>query len=157
MTKRKTAAEKAETTQGRPSKYKPEFCDKAEEYLQAHQDAYGERLEVKLPTIDGFAIYLEVTKPTLYDWEKEYPEFSYALGLIRKEQKERCLNNGLSGSYNATIAKLILSSNHGMSEKSTTEVTGQGGKDLIPEPSNTSDLAREIMFMLKQAGEQAAD
>jgi hypothetical protein len=105
---------------GRPTKYKENFIDKAQEYIDLHQDITNEdkKLIVKIPTIEGFARFIEVTKPTLYDWEEKHKDFSYALEHIRVEQKERLLNMGLSGDYNPTIAKLILSSNHGMKEKS---------------------------------------
>lgn len=63
---------------------------------------------------------------TLSEWEEEYPEFSRALSKIDKEQKERLINNGLSGDYNSTIAKLILSANHGMAEKTEQDIKTNG-------------------------------
>jgi curved DNA-binding protein CbpA len=42
------------------------------------------------------------------------------LKKILDEQKQRLLNKGASGEYNSTIAKLILSANHGMAEKKET-------------------------------------
>ena len=74
-------------------------------------------IRVHLPKIEGFAKYINVSKPTLYEWEEKHADFSYALDKIRFEQKERCMDNGLSGHYNPTIARLILSTNHGMVEK----------------------------------------
>ena len=119
---------------GRPSEYKEEYIDKVDEYLDEHSDKdrqlirqlnaekgyemYDNRLVVKLPTIEGFARYIGVNKSSLYEWEKIYEDFSNALDLIRIEQKERLINMGLSGDYNPTIAKLMLSANHNMREKS---------------------------------------
>jgi DNA-packaging protein gp3 len=115
---------------GRPTEYKPEYCEQAEVYLMDSEDTLTERgkLQVKLPTTDGFARFLGVARSSLYLWEKSHPEFSDALDKIRNEQQERLLNMGLSGDYNPTIAKLVLSSNHGMREKTETDVTTGGDK-----------------------------
>lgn len=127
---------------GRPSEYREEYIQKVGEYLESHQDEevqvvkqanqgrgyemYDNKLKVRLPTIEGFARYINVNKTSLYEWEKIHPEFSNALDNIRIEQQERLINQGLSGEYNSTIAKLILSSNHGMREKSETDLTSGG-------------------------------
>lgn len=105
---------------GRPTEYKPEYCEQVEVYLMECEDTLTERgkLQVKLPTTDGFARFLGVARSSLYLWEKAHPEFSDALDKVRNEQQERLLNMGLSGDYNPTIAKLVLSSNHGMKERS---------------------------------------
>ena len=81
------------------------------------KDIYSSKIKVNLPTVEGFAAFIDVNKTTLYEWEKIHPEFSNALESIRAEQHKRLIDNGLSGDYNPTIAKLILSSNHGMAEK----------------------------------------
>ena len=123
----------------RPEEYKKEYVDKVDEYLELNKDEeirsvrsakvskfnedksgwqnVGIKLKVKLPTIEGFALFIGVSKKSLYNWEEKYPEFLHALEKIRTEQHNRLINMGLSGDYNSTIAKLILSSNHGMREK----------------------------------------
>lgn len=113
---------------GRPTKYDKKYIQKVYDYILLHQDEEVEKekkegwitysTKVKLPTIEGFARYIGVNKTTLYEWEVNNPEFSNSLDEIRVEQKERLINMGLAGEYNSTIAKLILSSNHGMREKS---------------------------------------
>jgi len=125
---------------GRPTKYDPEFINKADDYLELHTDEETEQekkegwvtygVKVKLPTIDGFARYIGVVKSTMYDWAKDHPEFSNALESIRVEQKERLINMGLAGDYNSTITKLILSSNHGMAERK--DITTKGKE--LPQP-----------------------
>jgi len=116
---------------GRPSEYKIIYNDKVDEYLELHKDEevqvvkqssdkyemYDSKLKVKLPTLKGFARFIDVNESTLYEWDKAYPLFSKSLDKIRVEQHDRLINAGLSGDYNSTIAKLILSSNHGMSER----------------------------------------
>jgi len=128
---------------GRPYEYKEEYVEQVDKYLELMQDeeyavtkfsgekseSFEQKLRVKLPTIEGFARFIDVNKSSLYEWESKEPEFSNALEKIRIEQQERLLNSGLSGAYNSTIAKLILSSNHGMREKSEQDITS-GGQPL---------------------------
>jgi hypothetical protein len=116
---------------GRPLEYKEQYVAMADTYLAAQQDEVSEngKLKVNLPTIEGFALFLGVNKTSLYEWEKLHPEFSNALNKIRTEQQQRLLNSGLSGDYNSTIAKLVLSANHGMREKTETDITS-GGKPI---------------------------
>lgn len=114
---------------GRPSEYDPAFIDRVDDYLVTRQDevSYNGQAavrKVRLPTIEGFARFIGVNKTTLYEWEKIHPQFSNALDVIRIEQQTRLLDNGLSGDYNSTIAKLVLSANHGMREKS--DMTSDG-------------------------------
>lgn len=129
---------------GRPEEYKEEYISKVDEYIKENQDEYEEYhktrgdksdtferiIKVKLPSVEGFAYYLDVSKKSLYNWSKEYPEFLHALGKIEKEQQKRLINGGLSGEYNSTIAKLILSANHGMREK--TDITSDN--KVLPQP-----------------------
>lgn len=117
---------------GRPYEYKEQYIAKVAEYIESCQDevyvfdktvgeksnSYEEKVRVKLPTLEGFAKYIGVNKSSLYEWEKKEPLFSDALDELRAEQKQRLLEKGLSGQYNPTIAKLVLSANHNMKEKS---------------------------------------
>lgn len=123
---------------GRPSKYDSSFIDEVQKYLDEAQDRTDKEVEsenemtgrtryqrvwtVNLPTVEGFARRIGVNKTTLYEWAQVDEDFSNALGLILTEQKTRLINKGLSNDYNPTITKLILSSNHGMSEKSEVEL-----------------------------------
>jgi len=132
-------------------KYRPEFCGMVDAYLEqskdervlVHKQRTGEtdthetKLTVKLPTIEGFARFLGFTANCLEKWGDRFPKFKVALRRVIDEQKKRLLNAGLSGDYNSTIAKLILSSNHGMREGTDITTAGQplptpiyGGKSV---------------------------
>ena len=133
---------------GRPQKYN--ITDKWHEWIEEWKsvtiDTDG---EVNLPTIESLTLFLqdklkEINKyislntvDTYGRGEDAKPEFLGALQWIKCEQKKRLLNSGLSGDYNSTIAKLILSSNHGMAEKTEQMVSvvampsiKVGGKEL---------------------------
>lgn len=156
----KKSIDKPKNKRGRPSEYKEEYIAKVDEYLAANIDEevqivkqansekgyqmFDNKLKVKLPTIEGFAVFIDVNKTSLYEWEKKHDDFSNALNKIRVEQKKRLLNMGLSGDYNPTIAKLVLSANHGMSEKSEIDHTSKGeqigGFNFIkPEDDKSND------------------
>lgn len=57
---------------GRPSKFKPEFHDLVIEYAKAGK------------SITQIACLLDVTRESLYEWERENPEFSYTLTRARQ-------------------------------------------------------------------------
>ena len=132
-----------ETKMGRPSEYDKEYILKVDDYLRSCVDTNepvlsyitekgnerysGTRLIVNIPTIEGFAQYLKVSKKSLYNWAEKDIDFLHALEKIEDEQKKRLISKGLSGDYNSTIAKLILSANHNMREKSDIE---SGGKPI---------------------------
>ena len=129
---------------GRPSEYKEEYIVKVDVYLASREDEevqvvkqsntakgyemYDTKLKVNLPTIEGFASFIDVSKKSLYNWRDKHPKFLHALEKIEREQKKRLLDMGLSGDYNPTIAKLILSANHDMREKSEIDHTTKGEK-----------------------------
>lgn len=112
---------------GRPTKYKPEYCDKVDEYL-----ATASKENMHLPKIESFALFLGVNKDTLYEWAKLYPDFSDALSKIMLFQGERLIDDGIYGGkeVNATIVKLLLQNNHGMKER--TDMTTNDKELPIP-------------------------
>ncbi len=97
------------------SEYDPIFCEKVDDYLKTTG-----RENTTLPTIEGFAIYLDVAIKTLYNWAKKHPEFLQALEKIKIRQKQQLIDDGIYGGkdINAVIVKLLLMANHGMKERS---------------------------------------
>ena len=129
---------------GRPTKMTPELMEKARKYLPTCVDElvkftkqvneekgyeiYENRLKVNLPSIAGFALWLNISRDTVYEWGKEPGEFSDILGKVQAMQEKVLLEKGLSGDYNSTIAKLILAK-HGHSDKVVQDITS-GGKPI---------------------------
>ena len=131
MTKRKDP--KDFEKMGRPTKYKgEETIDKIDKYLARYTDeeykllkvdwvkskSYEHRLKVKLPTLESYFKFVGISQSASDERCGLYPEYKLALKKIMLEQRARLLEKGLSWDYNPTIAKLILSHNHGMKETS---------------------------------------
>ena len=124
---------------GRPSKYDAhtpeewiaiieayieECVDDTKKVLDAQLNQREEIQMVKIPTIEGLCLRLNIHKDTLYEWAKDdsKTEFSDALGIIKHLQGDRLLSCGLAGKYNTTIVKLMLMTNHGYAEQSNSKV-----------------------------------
>lgn len=109
---------------GRPTGYNEVTLNKAKKYLD---DAVSSALSESggLPSIAELALHLDVSRDTLYEWSKVHEEFSYILSKLLTAQEMKLLDNGLSGKWNSTITKLMLTK-HGYSDKVETDVTSKG-------------------------------
>ena len=122
---------------GRPTEYNyQELKPLIDSYLLSCEDTdenkeNGIRKSVKLPSIEGLCLVLGISKDTLYAWEKKHEEFSYDIDTVRQKQAERLLNKGLSGDYNPTIAKVLL--------------TKHGYREGIDQTTNDKDLPTPIL------------
>lgn len=96
---------------GRPTKYEESFIQEVDVYIEK-DIAKGD-----LPTVYGLALHLNVNRDTLFEWAKVYPDFSDSLKKLNDIQANNLINKGLKNEYNSTIAKLMLSANHGMKER----------------------------------------
>jgi hypothetical protein len=105
---------------GRPTKYTEELIEKARGYID-----YAKQQD-EIPTIEGFAIYLDIRRETVYAWkdEEDKEEFSNITDTILKEQAKTLINKGLSGEYNASITKLLLTK-HNYTDKQDITSNGQ--------------------------------
>ncbi len=130
---------------GRPTKYSEEVLEQAREYIASCVDkvtkyqvgedkdgnpTYGFKCEVRMPTAEGLASHLGVSRKTLYNWADKNEEFLHILEAINQEQVKRLIDKGLSGDYNSTIAKLVLA-RHGYKDESRVE--DEGAKKQIDE------------------------
>jgi len=114
-----------------------------EEWKTSTIDTYtdGKLNKVNLPTIESLALFLHnkivkdknvkahsISLSTIEsyifireDRDNTQEEFVSVAKWIKAEQKKRLFENGLSNDYNASIAKLILSSIHGIHEKTVND------------------------------------
>lgn len=129
---------------GAPTKYNSDILKKTKKYIDSCEDeeyqliktdgdkstSFENKIRVKLPTIEGLALYLETNRDNIYEWEKEHAEFSDILKKLRAKQASKLIENGLSGDYNPLISKLILSK-HGYVEKSEVDSHHTGEVSFI--------------------------
>ena len=119
---------------GRPSEL-AECLVKAKEYLLGG----FKDVEEVVPSIAGLACYLGKARSRVYEYGKLNEEFKDTLEAIQSLQESLLVNKGLTGDFNATITKLMLS-NHGYSEKQ--EIDHQSS-DGSMSPKQTKDLTDE--------------
>lgn len=118
MSKKKTVkTEKVE--RGRPTTYKPEYCDKIIEYFS--EPPYREVMKtvvtkmgdvVEVPTTEatdfkslaGFAILIGTHRDTLHEWVKTYPDFSDAYKRAKEYQEHFLATNGNKGLINPSFS-----------------------------------------------------
>lgn len=88
---------------------------------------------IELTSNEGLAMHLGLGLSTITKWSKDVdeegnyvkPEFAKAFEDIKAKQKWELLNYGLNDIYNSTIAKLGLSSNHGMTDRVDATTKGE--------------------------------
>lgn len=98
---------------GRPTKYYPEVVNKIETYFTT----VG-REQTSLPSVEGLAEYLDISRETLYQWGKKHKAFSDTIKKIALKQKKQLMDDGMYGGkeVNAAMAIFLLKANHGMSD-----------------------------------------
>jgi hypothetical protein len=123
---------------GRPSGYSQEIIIKGLEYV-ANYDKLGD----VIPTIEGLAIHLGVSRKTLYNWSEdpEKVEFLHIFETCMAKQGRTLINKGLNGEFNSTVSKLMLSK-HGYVEKTEIDATtkGESLNNLSPREQAKLDL-----------------
>lgn len=143
---------------GRPTKYNEETLVIAKEYLEGgyrgNEGDHDDDREV-IPSICGLALKLDITRETVHQWGKdeEKPLFSYILGQILAKQERVLVSRGLSGDFNAPMAKLMLTK-HGYADAAKSEVTGNisGVLGLPASPEDWAATAKAQQADAKQGG-----
>lgn len=108
---------------GRPSVYGPDILKKARGYLTSFKD-----MGDPVPSIAGLACVLGVVRETCHAWAKDpgKEEFSDILKELAQRQERELLSNGLAGSFNASITKMMMTK-HGYSDKIESDHTSSDG------------------------------
>lgn len=111
---------------GRPTKYKATYPERVDKYI-AKCLKLEEGKERVLPTRADISLLFNVSLVTIDAWVKNHPEFLYALDRVKMSQQSQLVNRCMNGTGNATIGKMLLSANHGMHERTDSNLTGEVG------------------------------
>lgn len=103
---------------GRPTKLDNDIQVLAEMYSAGIWEDSGD----VVPSVEGLAIYLKVSRSTVKLWASQDDRFSATVEEIKSIQARKLINMGLSGEFNPSITKLLLN-NHGYTEKTETQST----------------------------------
>ncbi len=116
---------------GRPTKYKPEYCQQiidyfsnndAYEILEHESDETRRKAFLNRPiTMYGFAQKIGVDADTVANWANEKdengvlvnPDFFGSYKAALSMQAKQIIEGGLAGVYNSNIAQLMLKNHHG--------------------------------------------
>ena len=154
---KKKVVSKEPLPKGRPTKYKPEYCEQLINFFSI--DAYTEdniiisgknfskeekiKYANSLPTLEKFCNSINITIPTLHDWVKIYPDFSYAYMRAKELQKDILIQNGLLGLYNSQFATFVAINCTDMRNKTEVDHT-TAGKPLTITEEEKLETAQKI-------------
>lgn len=124
-------------TVGRPSLYKPEYCQ-----LVLDMGAEGK-------TVVQMAVAIDVTRATIYEWADVHPEFSDALTRARNRAQawweEAGQNNLATQQFNGNLYNKIVASRFrdDYGDKQSIEHTGANGGPIKTEAVARPQMTRE--------------
>jgi transposase len=128
---------------GRPTKYKPEYCEMIVEHM------------AKGYTLETFAATIDTSKNTIYEWEKAHQEFRDACARARikcqmmwETEGIHGLHNGMNSSHWAFNMKNRFGWKDKIEVDQQTAITGSIGVDLVQMTEG-----EKIKLLKKQAEE----
>jgi hypothetical protein len=142
---------------GRPLTIDDDLIEAADKFVD---DRSNVGVQTLLPTIEGMAVELDISRETIYDWESKgqikqnedgtfsepaeiYVRFSDIVRRLRAAQAEKLLQNALAGRYNPVIAKLMLSK-HGYIDKKEQDITSKGEQVNTIDPVMAANYAEYL-------------
>lgn len=127
---------------GRPEEYTDDLPNKVVAYC-------NECLEnKKLPTTAGLAVYIGISRSTLFEWRDKHTHFSDSVEGMLAFQEDDVWQKALKGEYNSVIAKLLLN-NHGYSDKVQTDNLNKN-VEVDPEDHDGKDPEERLQNVLKK-------
>lgn len=131
---------------GRPSKYKPEYCERV---IELAKEGRGWA---------DYAAEFEIDRTTLYDWAESHEEFSTALSRAKVLEQKWWEEQGRSGmfldKFNALVWKTSVQARFrdDYTERKVQEVTGANGGPVKVETKtvSTKDMTPEQRAALRE-------
>ncbi len=139
---------------GRPTRYKPEYCDRIIELAKGGAGMVE------------WALACEVDRPTLYYWAEVHPEFLTALTRAKMHEQMWWEQAGREGMYlekfNAVVWRTSMQARFrdDYTERKVTEVSGPDGGAMKVESTtkiDTSSLSDEQRQVLKSVLKAAVE
>ena len=146
MTKKKKPEDlltKEQKKSGRPTKYKPEYCQDMIDYfsidpfyiVEREVNASGkdgiyvkevkyDKIANQLPTFARYAQKHDLDVTTLLLWCDKHPEFSKAYKRCKSLQRDIMIANGMAGLYQSNFTVFAMKNMHNWTDK--TEVSHEG-------------------------------
>ena len=132
---------------GRPTLYRPEYCDAVMEYFQRPREAREVKVSAEnregewkqayrticaeLPSIAGFCIELGISRNTLYEWQKAHADFRDSCARAVLLAESLVADRGNNGLYNAQFAAFYGKNVFGWKDKTEVEtVNSQDSQDM---------------------------
>ena len=140
---------------GRPTKYKPEYCEKVIEVGKLGG------------SLTKMALACDVDKASLHDWAAKHEEFALALTRARAESlawwEDKAQKNVDNAKFNSSLWKMMVGSQHREEYgemKRALEITGKDGgpiqtQAIVIDPASLDEEAREALLYAMAAVDQA--
>ena len=122
---------------GRPTKYKPEYCEKIVKYFKdfemfdeipvEKQNSDGsvtttmKKIASLPPSVTKFATSIGVSHDTIQEWRKVHPEFSVSYSKAKKIYEDIIRDGAMIGLYKENFTKMVMSYNFNWSDKVQTQ------------------------------------
>lgn len=156
---------------GRPSKYKPEYCQQIIEYFDIEPyktitvtftykngDTKDEEKEVAndLPLLSEFARKIGVCHDTLIEWTNVHPEFSEAYKKAKKLQERNWIACSLKGLYSQPFTIFMGKNVFGWADNQNLRLTGADGgpieQKIVNMPPDFKSIEDWIAWKKSQDG-----
>lgn len=155
---------------GRPSKYKPEYCEEIIKFFDIELstpvlkkkiikkdgeviEEYDERAN-NMRFLSQYARSIGVTTTTMLQWTEEYPEFLEAYNKAKELQEEHLVGNALHANFNPFFAFQTAKNIFGWRDKIETEHSGDLNltlKGILNGSARSKDDSRSVEAMARQS------
>lgn len=148
---------------GRPTKYRNELCASLIRFFDIEPVIYkdvtitskdGATVEktipeaAPLPFFEDWCWSVGISKDTMCEWVKKYPEFSDAYTRAKALQKKILVVNGLEGRYDAKFAIFTAKNITDMRDITGHELTGKDGAPIATRALDMGNITDDVLKKL---------